>query len=101
MKKIKAALQAIRSTHGVRKTNEINQREKKAWGCIQKNMESMTVDIDSAPFEINPRYTLQSVQIPEKKRGNLSRYAGKKVVLFTTTVARSGARINFYIKEAK
>lgn len=60
----------------------------------------MVVDIQTAPFGVNPRFTEQIVDIPENKRGNLSAFKGKKVSVYTTTVAgNGGARINFYIKE--
>jgi len=99
--RIENALKAIRDTHGARKTDEIIQVENHAWGVINEYMEPMRVDIDAAEpvFNIDPRYTLQSVTVPDKKRGNLAKYAGKDVLVFTTYVHRSGARINFYICE--
>ena len=63
--------------------------------------ENMTVDIEAAEFDINTRWEVQTVKIPAKKRGNLSDYAGKKVEVIVTTIARTGARINFLIKEKK
>ena len=59
------------------------------------------VDINAAEFDISIRYQEQIVIIPEKKRGNLGAYAGKKCSVICSTISRSGARINFYIKAIK
>jgi len=98
-RKIEQALEVIRSTHGVRKTDAVAASENQAWRVINEEMDPMRVDIDAAEpvFNIDPRYTLQSVTVPDGKRGNLAAYAGKDVFVFTTYVHRSGARINFYI----
>lgn len=56
-------------------------------------------DINAFPTNIDPRWCDRVINIPEKKRGNLSKYAGKKCSVITTTIAgNGGARINFYIK---
>jgi hypothetical protein len=63
-------------------------------------LEEMKVDISTAGkiFDVDLRYVQQVVTIPSNQRGNLSKYAGRKVVVIPTTIAQSGARINFYIK---
>ena len=65
---------------------------------VEKGYEYETVDIKSASFDITRRYTEQIVTIPANKRGNLSKYAGKKVSIFATTISAKGPRIEFYIK---
>jgi len=62
--------------------------------------ECMIVDIRAAPFMID-KYSLVTLEIPADKRGNLSRFAGKRVEIIPTTVSRGGPRINFYIREKK
>ena len=62
--------------------------------------EGMIVDINAAPFPL-ASYEVVEIQIPEDKRGNLSKYAGKRVEVIPTTVSRGGPRINFYIREKK
>ena len=76
-KQIQQALQQINNTSGKRKTPEITKKENAAWATINSKMVKMAVDIDAAEFLIDPRYTLQEVDIPEKKRGNLACFAGK------------------------
>jgi hypothetical protein len=62
--------------------------------------ESMTVDINACDFfDIDKRYIIQTVRVPQNKRGNLSKYKGQKVKIIATTVSNSGARMNFLIKE--
>lgn len=58
----------------------------------------MTCDISAAEFDINTRYAIQTVTIPSGKKGNLSKYAGKVCEVVVTTLSRSGARVNFFIK---
>lgn len=65
-------------------------------------LEYMTVDINAADFfDYDNRYTIQKVTVPLNKRGNLSKYKGQKVEIIPTTIARAGARINFYIRAIK
>lgn len=93
------ALNLINSLHGQRGVAKLKRA---AWSDIRKHMEEMTCDIDaleSVIGDIDPRYTLREVAIPQNKRGNLAKYAGKRVYLFTTTVSRFGGRIEFYICE--
>ena len=68
---------------------------------LRYGLEEMTVDISAAEFGINRRWELQRVEIPSNKRGNLKKFAGKKVDVICTTISRGGPRINFYIKEVK
>lgn len=63
--------------------------------------EFMKVDINASEFDVNIRHSLQTVEIPVEKRGNLSKYAGKFVDVIVTGIARSGARVEFYIRERK
>lgn len=63
--------------------------------------EEMTVDISAAEFDINIRHCIQTVDIPNNKRGNLSAYAGKTVDVIVMNVSRGGPRIEFVIRESK
>lgn len=63
--------------------------------------EPMTVDISAAEFDINIRHSIQTVEIPNSKRGNLSAYAGKTVDVICMNVSRGGPRIEFVIREHK
>lgn len=65
-----------------------------------KGFERMTVGIVAAPFDIDVRYFIQKVNIPTSQRGNLRKYAGKKVQVICTTIDSRSPRINFLIKEA-
>lgn len=56
------------------------------------------VDVNAFIGCISDRWVEQEVVIPEKKTGNLKKYAGKTVVVIPTTIDRNGPRINFYIK---
>lgn len=97
--KIKRALAKINNLP-LRKSKRQEKVSNDNWGVIHELMEATTVDIVSADFDIDPRYEVQEVLIPMGKRGNLAPYAGKKVLVVPTTIARRGARINFYICEA-
>ena len=97
---LEKALKIIRELIGKRKSADQQEVYNTAWRCIYAATEEMTVDISAAcGFDIEPRYHAQIVEIPAKKRGNLSKYRGKQVVVIPTTIARNGARINFLIKE--
>lgn len=63
--------------------------------------EPMTVDINAAEFSINSRYQVITAEIPKKKRGNLSRYAGKKVEIVIKGINSRGPRVDFYIRAKK
>lgn len=63
--------------------------------------EFMAVDISAAEFDINIRHTVQTVDIPVGKRGNLADYAGKTVDVICMNVSRGGPRIEFVIREHK
>jgi hypothetical protein len=63
--------------------------------------ENMTVDISASEFDINSRYEVLEAEIPEGKRGNLKKYAGKVCEVVIKGIARSGARVEFYIREKR
>lgn len=64
-----------------------------------KGYKTMRVDVNAFIWAIDPRWQSRTCIVPENKKGNLKEFAGKKVDIITTTIARNvGARINFYIK---
>ena len=66
----------------------------------EHGFESMTVGISAAEFSVEKadRYQIQTVRIPKGKKGNLSKFAGNKVQVITTTIDSRSPRINFFIK---
>ena len=94
---INPALHTINALHGKRKSTEEKKAHREAWNIIRNNMTEMTVDINAAEWDVTPRYSLLEADIPGNKRGNLSKYAGRRCYIINTTITRTGARINFYI----
>lgn len=64
----------------------------------QFGFEPMTVDINATEFSIQDRYQVITTSIPQKKRGNLGRYAGKEVEIVVKGINSRGPRVDFYIR---
>lgn len=97
---IAAALNTINDTYGQRKNETINKAERTATETLQKHMELLTVDINAAEFDIDLRRVIQTVDIPEGKRGNLAKYAEKTCYVIVMGIKRGSPRVMFYICEA-
>lgn len=97
---ITSAINRLNATRGSKKTTEVAARERGAVETIQKHMEMMTVDINSAEFLIDIRRAVQTVFIPEGKRGNLAKYAGMTCYVIVMGIKRGSPRVMFYICEA-
>lgn len=78
-----------------------SEGRREAAGFLAANFENMVVDISAVEgiIDLSQRYVAQVCDIPANKRGNLSKYRGKKVIIVPTTITRFGPRINFLIKE--
>lgn len=74
---------------------------KSASGLTSKGFEYMTVDIKSAEFQVDYRWSIQSVDIPAGKRGNLAKFACQRVEVIVMNISRSGPRVEFLIRKAK
>jgi hypothetical protein len=67
----------------------------------EKGFEEMTVGITTTCFSTLKidRYTIQEIEIPESKKGNLKKYAGQKVQIIATVIPNRTQSIKFFIKK--
>lgn len=76
-----------------------NEKKGKVDIICNEGFDLSVCDINAAPFDVDLRYQIQTIEVPSSKRGNLAKYAGKKVDVIATTVTKNSPRINFYVKE--